>query len=74
MKQTVVLTLTALLLAPLVAPQAANTPGEANVIQKSIFDIRDFGASGDAAPARPSRPRSAASRLLPREPGYSAVI
>ena len=42
------LTLTALLLAPLAALQPVNASGETNAIRKSIFDIRDFGASGDA--------------------------
>ena len=49
MNRNKVLTLTALLLTPLAALQAANTSGESNSIRKAIFDIRDFGASGDAS-------------------------
>jgi hypothetical protein len=36
--------------------------------------LRCHAFHASAAPARPSRPRSSAGRLLPREPGYSAVV
>lgn len=49
MNKLTCLALIALMLTPLVATCAANASGENSTIRKSVFDIRDFGASGDAA-------------------------
>ena len=45
---TLFLAFTVLLLVPLAALHAANVSGETNSVRKTIFDIRDFGAAGDA--------------------------